>query len=124
MSAAAKEEEQLAKDRRASRKAAAACLARQRHKSFVNGLQDSAQFVRYRIDLYKSRKGQLVSDADRERTRGRKGYTTPRATTPPPSPAPPLSPLSSSPSHSCLPRNCAAPLSSLLSPHRTPLRRI
>ena len=58
----AKEEEQLAKDRRASRKAAAACLARQRHKSFVNSLQDSAQFVRYRIDLYKSRKGQLVSE--------------------------------------------------------------
>ena len=123
MSAAAKEEEQLAKDRRASRKAAAACLARQRHKSFVNGLQDSAQFVRYRIDLYKSRKGQLVRDADRERTRGRKGYTTPRATTPPPSPAPPLS---SSPPLSLtrVSPETAPPLSPLLSPHRTPLRRI
>ena len=54
-----KDEEQLARDRRASRKAAAACLARQRHKSFVNNLSGSAEFVRYRCDVYRARKGHL-----------------------------------------------------------------
>ena len=56
---ALKDEEQAAKDRRASRKAAAACLARQRHKSFVHNLQDSVHGLRYRVDVYKARRGHL-----------------------------------------------------------------
>ena len=57
MSAPAQNEEQVAKDRRASRKAAAACLARQRHKAFVSNLQDSTHHVRYRVEALRARRG-------------------------------------------------------------------
>ena len=64
-----KEEEQEARDRRASRKAAAACLARQRHKSFVHNLQDSVHAMRYRVEVHKSRRGQLGAVASAEMLR-------------------------------------------------------
>ena len=49
------------KSRRATRKAAAACLARQRHKSFVNGLQDQGSVLRGRIESLRRRRGHAVS---------------------------------------------------------------
>lgn len=49
----------IAKERRASRKAAAACLARQRHKSFVNNLQDTGGDLRMRISSLRARRGRL-----------------------------------------------------------------
>lgn len=54
-----KDDEQAAKDRRASRKAAAACLARQRHKSFVNNLQGNVSDMQWRIEMMKQRRGAL-----------------------------------------------------------------
>eukprot|EP00962_Isochrysis_galbana_P015712 scaffold4500_cov113-Isochrysis_galbana.AAC.3 len=41
---------------RAARKAAAACLARQRHKSFVNSLQDTIEARKTRVGVLKRRK--------------------------------------------------------------------
>jgi len=41
---------------RAARKAAAACLARQRHKSFVNSLQDQAAALQARVSVLKQRR--------------------------------------------------------------------
>lgn len=41
---------------RAARKAAAACLARQRHKSFVNQLQDTIEARKARVGVLKRRK--------------------------------------------------------------------
>lgn len=41
---------------RAARKAAAACLARQRHKTFVNGLHDQSESLKARVTLMKQRK--------------------------------------------------------------------
>jgi len=51
------------KSRRATRKAAAACLARQRHKSFVNGLQDQGSVLRGRIESLRRRRGHAESAA-------------------------------------------------------------
>ena len=56
-----KEDEATAKDRRATRKAAAACLARQRHKSFVNSLQESGSGMQHRVECLKARRGHAVS---------------------------------------------------------------
>ena len=55
----------VAKERRATRKAAAACLARQRHKTFVNSLQDQGNAMRGRIAQLKRRKGFSVSVCQR-----------------------------------------------------------
>jgi len=41
---------------RAARKAAAACLARQRHKTFVNGLHDQSEALKTRVNLLNQRK--------------------------------------------------------------------
>eukprot|EP00967_Tisochrysis_lutea_P094116 scaffold136590_cov34-Tisochrysis_lutea.AAC.3 len=41
---------------RAARKAAAACLARQRHKSFVNSLQETIEARKVRVGVLKRRK--------------------------------------------------------------------
>merc|ERR1711920_697386 len=41
---------------RAARKAAAACLARQRHKTFVNGLHDQSEALKSRVNVLKQRK--------------------------------------------------------------------
>ena len=49
-----------ARDRRATRKAHAACLARQRHKSFVNGLHDTGSSLRQRVHVLRARKGHTV----------------------------------------------------------------
>ena len=49
----------IAKERRATRKAAAACLARQRHKSFVNSLQDNGSELSMRVDALRARRGNL-----------------------------------------------------------------
>eukprot|EP00966_Prymnesium_polylepis_P037830 877880-Prymnesium_polylepis.1 len=46
----------IAKERRASRKAAAACLARQRHKQFVNSLQDAGGGLRERVVQMRARR--------------------------------------------------------------------
>ena len=48
------------REKRASRKAAAACLARQRHKSFVHSLQEQGVECRARISLLKRRRGHTV----------------------------------------------------------------
>ena len=58
--AAAETAEKEAKDRRASRKAAAACLARQRHKTFVSGLNDNSSQLRHRVEILRARKGHAV----------------------------------------------------------------
>ena len=49
----------IAKERRASRKAAAACLARQRHKHFVNSLQDQGGGLRERVVQMRARRGKM-----------------------------------------------------------------
>lgn len=58
--AADKGERDEARDRRATRKAAAACLARQRHKHFVNGLHDAGSALRQRVAVLRARKGHAV----------------------------------------------------------------
>ena len=55
-----KGERDEARDRRATRKAAAACLARQRHKHFVNGLHDAGSTLRQRVHILRARKGHAV----------------------------------------------------------------
>lgn len=49
----------IAKERRASRKAAAACLARQRHKHFVNALQNQGGGLRERVVQMRARRGKM-----------------------------------------------------------------
>ncbi|KAL1499362.1 hypothetical protein AB1Y20_011569 [Prymnesium parvum] len=49
----------IAKERRASRKAAAACLARQRHKHFVSSLQDQGGGLRERVVQMRARRGKM-----------------------------------------------------------------
>jgi len=53
----------IAKERRATRKAAAACLARQRHKTFVNSLQEQGNTLRSRIEFLKRRRGHAAAAA-------------------------------------------------------------
>ena len=60
-------EDKEAKDRRASRKAAAACLARQRHKTFVSGLNDNSSQLRHRVEVLRARKGHAVRALAAER---------------------------------------------------------
>ena len=65
---AASVSQDVAKERRATRKAAAACLARQRHKSFVSNLQDQGALLRGRIEGLKRRRGHAVRPARRPLT--------------------------------------------------------
>uniref|UniRef100_A0A6U9DN95 Uncharacterized protein n=1 Tax=Emiliania huxleyi TaxID=2903 RepID=A0A6U9DN95_EMIHU len=62
---------------RAARKAAAACLARQRHKSFVNTLQDAIEARKMRVGVLKKRKEDYFAAVAAHMIRGIRAQLSP-----------------------------------------------